>query len=172
MNINTETSKIDLACENFKKVNKSGIEKFNTLDNWLEKESNLFLKETKSNKVTYKKYMTGQLIKVDFGINIGAELSFIHYAIVITKNDSIYSDCITVIPLTSKKGKNRLLLGKLLNNVYPTPSNCKLDSYANLSQIKTISKNRIPLNQNKCICDKSVLNKIDDNLIKMFTYQK
>ncbi|WP_314067436.1 hypothetical protein [uncultured Vagococcus sp.] len=49
-------------------------------------------------------YQRGTLIKVNFGLNIGTELSGPHYAISITKNDNPLSEKITVIPLTSKTG--------------------------------------------------------------------
>ena len=72
MNTNTKINKIDVACNNFKKVHKSGIKKFDTLDEWLEKESHLYLNETTVKKQTFKKFKRGQIVKVDFGINIGS----------------------------------------------------------------------------------------------------
>lgn len=64
----------------------------------------------------YKKFERGSIIKVNFGFNVGSELNFPHYAIVLSKNDSKYNPMLIVAPMTSikettnlsKLGKNRL----------------------------------------------------------------
>lgn len=90
--------KIDSACINFKKVKNSDIDKFNKLDIWLEKESSIFNNETKHTKVIkYPNFKRGQIIKVDFGINIGSELSHTHFAIVLNDDDTNLNDNITVL---------------------------------------------------------------------------
>lgn len=162
-------NKIDNACKKYKQVHKSNNIKFNKLDQWLDKESDIFIKETNNTKnATYKKLKRGQLIKVDFGINIGSELCHTHFAIVINKIDSIYSDNITIVPITSKPGKSRINIGKVLHLIYPNSSKYNLDCYINVSQIKTISKTRIFQNNKNYICDNNILNKIDNEIIKMF----
>ena len=65
----------------------------------------------------YLRYDYGQIIKVDFGINIGTELSHTHFAIVLNQDDTIKTDNITVLPLTSKNGYKRINLGNLINNI-------------------------------------------------------
>ena len=171
MNVKTTTNKIDIACNTFKQVHNSGVSKFHTLDSWLEKESNTFLSETVTQKHTYKKFVRGQVVKVDFGINIGSELCYTHFAIVITKKDSINSDIVTIVPITSKKGSNRVSLGKLLHKAYPNSLKYNLYCYANLTQIRSISKNRIFSKQKQFVCDPSILNKIDTTLVTMYTNQ-
>ena len=170
-NITTKTNKIDIACNNFKQVHQSNKIKFKTLDDWLNKESNIFLKEVNSKNKTFKKYLRGQIVKVDFGINIGSELCYTHFAIVITKKDSIYSDIITVIPITSKNGNNRISLGNLLHKAYPNSLKYNLKCFGNLTQITTISKDRIFRSNKKYICNDNILDKIDSALIAMFTTQ-
>lgn len=135
----------------------------------MDKESNIFEKETKINKTTFKKLRRGQIVKVDFGINIGAELCHTHFAIVIDKSDSIYSDNISVVPITSKVGTNRVNLGKLLHSIYPNSLKYTLNCYANVSQIKTISKTRIFQDKKNYICSDEILNKIDNEIIRRFT---
>ncbi len=172
MNVDTlikVKDKIDTACKTFKKVHKSNYAKFNTLDEWLEKESLLFDNETKSTKTTYKKYERGQIVKVDFGINIGSELCYTHFAIIVTKNDSIYSDILTVVPITSKNGNNRLNLGKLLHKMLPNSIKYNLTCYANLTQITTISKERIFLSTKKFICNDTILDHLDSQILLLFT---
>ena len=52
----------------------------------------------------------GTLVYVDFGINYGSEFSSYHYAITLNKNDSKKDNTITVVPLTSKEGKQNIKL--------------------------------------------------------------
>lgn len=67
---------------------------------------------------SYRAYSRGQIVKVDFGFNVGYELGGVHYAVVVSKNDSTKSGTVSVIPLTSFKNKklnrNELNLGSEL----------------------------------------------------------
>ena len=163
--MNTEIKdKIDVACENFKKVHNSNIDKFVNLDSWLEKESTIFEHETQKFINTYLKYKRGQLIKIDFGVNIGTELSHTHFAIVLNDDDTIHTDNITVIPLTSKSGYKRINLGNIVKN----SNNAKKyqnNTYGIITQIKTVSKKRILLNNNKYVCDSSIMSKINTAIL-------
>lgn len=161
--------KIDIACKNYKMAHVSNNIKFNKLDDWLYKESEFFINEISNIKGTYKKYKRGQIVKVDFGINIGSELSYTHFAIVITKNDSIFSDIVTVIPITSKCGTNRIYLGKILHEAFPNSKKYNLNCYGNLSQISSISKKRIFYSKKQYICNNDILNNIDNFLVNLFT---
>lgn len=111
--------------KNFLKLDKSYINyteliskqlpsKFNYLDDWLLKKSNLLIKEVKSPIKSYKVYKRGTIVKVDFGVNPGSEMSQIHFAIVINNNDNPRNNVVTVIPLTSKENKYNLNLDKLI----------------------------------------------------------
>lgn len=101
------------AFSNYQKIaNKNLSNKFSYLDEWLYKKSSLLLDETtncektgKNNKKLSRTFKRGTIIKVDFGVNIGSEMSQIHFAIVITKDDNPNVDTITVIPLTSKESE-------------------------------------------------------------------
>lgn len=156
---------IDIACKNYKKVNNSKKRKFNKLDEWLNKESSIFIQETKENGELFLKYKRGQIIKVDFGVNIGTELSHTHFAIVLNNDDTIMTDNLTVVPLTSKDGYRRINLGKLISNSFNT-TKYKKTTYAYITQIKTISKKRILLNNKKIMCSNDILEKIDNEIIK------
>lgn len=57
----------------------------------------------------------GTLVYVDFGINYGSEFSSYHYAITLAKNDTRKSNTITVVPLTSKIGKQNLKLNSSIS---------------------------------------------------------
>lgn len=165
----TQIEKIDESSTNYKQVYRSKRQKFSTLGNWLQKESNIFKKEVSSNRTTFKKFKRGQIVKIDFGINVGAELCYTHFGIVLNKKDSINSDNISVVPITSKPGKNRFHIGKILHKVYPNSTKYNLDCYINVSQIKTISKCRIFQDKKNYVCDNEILDKIDVELIKLFT---
>lgn len=165
----TQIEKIDNACNKYKEVNKSKQIKFNKLGDWLDKESTIYKKEISINKKTFKKLYRGQVIKVDFGINIGSELCYTHFAIVINDNDTIYNDNVTIVPITSKKGNNRINIGKLLHKIYPNSTKYNLISYVNILQIKTISKTRILQNNKNYICNNEIMDKIDNAIITQFT---
>ena len=190
--------RIDYACQNFKKINKSDNEKFKNLDIWLKKESNIFKREITYIPTKFMKYKKGTIVKVDFGLNIGAELSNIHFAITMDNDDNIYKETISVIPLTSKQGKSRLDLGSLIFDEFINKMNkeikninneddlkeikdlileynkYKKSTFANISQFRCISKNRIiyPLNKHDIIgkskVSKTVLNKITQELVRLY----
>lgn len=168
--MNTEIiDKINKACNRYKKVQTKGIPKFVKLDEWLDKESNIFENETLKRKVTYPKFKRGEIIKVDFGVNIGSELSHSHFAIVLNKDDTYNNDNITVIPITSKNGYKRIPLGKILKEAMPKTEKYKLECYGYLTQIRTISKRRVFNTNFKYICNKNILNSIDKYIIEFLT---
>lgn len=169
MNKTILIDKIDTSCRKYKKVQATGIPKFVKLDEWLEKESNIFENETKPRKRNYPKFKRGQIIKVDFGINIGTELSHTHFAIVLNNDDTINNDNLTVIPITSKKGYKRIPLGKILQKAIPQTEKYNLNCYAILTQITTISKRRIFKTNFKYICEYDILTTIDENIKKYLT---
>lgn len=49
------------------------------------------------------RYKRGAIVKVHLGYRIGSEEGGLHYAVVMDKNNSLYSPILTVIPLTSIK---------------------------------------------------------------------
>lgn len=108
---------IDTACKDLKIVASSKITKFAKLPDWLKHISYYFKKECENKlPISYYHYKRGSVINVDFGVNLGSEFSFTHLAIVLNKHDNSFKTTLTVLPLTSKKGKNRLPLGKDIFN--------------------------------------------------------
>ena len=55
------------------------------------------------------KFKRGKIIKINFDINIGSELSNIHFAIVLNNDDNNDVDSIAVLPLTSKNYDSHIL---------------------------------------------------------------
>ena len=166
-----QIKKIEDSCVNYKKVYCSKYEKFKLLGNWLFKESNIFKNETYVNNENKPNFKRGEIIKVDFGINVGSELSNVHFAIVLNSDDNNSVDNITVLPLTSKRGYKRIYLGKIL-----LPLSKKklynLKTYALITQITTISKKKIFYDINRCCCSSEIMDIIDRNIIDFLTKQK
>ncbi|MBF9662425.1 type II toxin-antitoxin system PemK/MazF family toxin [Streptococcus pseudopneumoniae] len=104
------------ASKNFEKVHSTfkNNNKFRFLPNWLEKESNLFLSETQNTSKSYNVLKRGSLIFVDFGINIGSELSNRHWAVVLNKKDSPKSRNLTVLPISSKEKKFSVMIDEVI----------------------------------------------------------
>jgi len=194
--VNNENVKFQNAINNFKLVKASGDEKFDKLDCWLEKESNLYKYELRKKNKNYIKLKRGTIVKVDFGVNPGSELCHTHFAIVLSKYDNVKNDSIIVLPLTSKPGVGRLPLNNLIKNeiikiikekyIDEKDSSELIDlineykkyknfSYAFISQITAISKSRLIYSNNKfdilnkARCSDDVLNKIDYEIITSIT---
>ena len=86
--------------------NKETISKADKLAYWLEDYSRLLSFEDDFNPNYLKSYHRGDVIKVNLGYNIGNEEGGLHYCIVIDRFNPKSSGIVTVIPLTSYKGKS------------------------------------------------------------------
>ncbi len=176
--------RLDKAYNNYHKIiDKNLPYKFSYLDEWLLKKSKLLLNESvlMQNKLEqctpiiekYRVYKRGTIIKVDFGVNLGSEMSQVHFAIVLNNYDNPKNSVLTVIPLTSKENKfnldlENLIISKMTENIgkenkdiMTLPPEIRIkklyklktlieyyeknvkSTYACCSLISTISKNRI-----------------------------
>ncbi len=77
-------------------------------------ESRTLLYEIEKKPTRYKRYFRGQIIRIKFGVNIGSEFSGEHFAIVISKRDTMLNPVIHVIPLTSKKHNYNFNIGNII----------------------------------------------------------
>ena len=77
--------------------------KASILSYWLDDYMRMLKKEETFNPRKLKRYKRGEIVKVHLGYNIVNEEGGLHYAIVLTKNDSKNSPIITIIPLSSVK---------------------------------------------------------------------
>lgn len=75
---------------------------------WLKKE------HKHSIPMYYTTFKRGSIVMVNFGANVGSELSGNHFAIVLNKTDKQENRLLTVVPLSSKDHSNYLALGKEL----------------------------------------------------------
>lgn len=67
-------------------------------------------RDLKKKKRRYKTYLPGTIVYVHFGMNFGEEFSKTHYAIILSNNDNKNKRTVTVIPLTSKPGDDKMKL--------------------------------------------------------------
>lgn len=82
-------------------------EKFNKMSKWLKAYKNYLEFEEKFNPKKLIKYSRGSVIKVNLGFNVGNELGGVHFAVVLDNNNSKSSGTVTVVPLSSKKQKDK-----------------------------------------------------------------
>ena len=75
---------------------------------WLNEFSNYIRFEEKFDPVKNIAYHRGEVIKVNFGFNVGNELGGVHYAVVIDESNEHKSGVVTVLPMSSYKGDKRL----------------------------------------------------------------
>lgn len=103
---------VDTAIRQIKKLmhsyfdNPETISKADKLSYWLEDYTRLLSFEDFFNPCYLKTYERGDIIKVNLGYNIGNEEGGLHYCVVVDKHNAKNSGIITVIPLTSYKGKS------------------------------------------------------------------
>lgn len=77
------------------------LKKANLISYWLENYISYIQGEEIFEPSRLKRYERGDIIKVNFGFNVGSEYGGLHYAIVLDKANARNSPVITVIPLTS-----------------------------------------------------------------------
>lgn len=66
----------------------------------------------------YRKFKQGTIVMVNYGVTVGSEMAGMHFAIVLSKNDTKYKRDIIVVPLSSKFHKGYTKLGyELLQGV-------------------------------------------------------
>ncbi|HFI0120308.1 TPA: type II toxin-antitoxin system PemK/MazF family toxin [Streptococcus suis] len=107
--------KIITASRKFTFVSKSKNKKFKFLPEWVLSEATYFEKEVTQTIRNHKIYKRGALVFVDFGINVGNELSGNHFAIVLNKIDSPKNGVLTVIPVSSKRNRFSVELDGLIS---------------------------------------------------------
>lgn len=77
-------------------------------------ERKTLLYEINKKPTNFKRYARGRIVKVRFGVNIGSEFSGDHFAIVVSKGDTMKSSTLHIIPITSKKHTKNIEIGTIL----------------------------------------------------------
>ncbi len=129
-------AKLLQAFENNVKISNMNLpNKYNSFESWEYTRSNRLLYEISlPPDKKYMRYPRGTIIKVDFGVNVGSEFSEQHFAITLSKRDSIYNNCVIVVPLTSKRHKNCINLDGLISKSYLETLQKKVDELQNRIQ--------------------------------------
>lgn len=102
---------IDISVNKLKKLmqryisNDSSIDKADKLAFWLEDYVRFLNFEDTFNPTYFKRYERGDIIKANLGYNVGNEEGGLHYCVVVDRKNLRSSGIITVVPLTSYKGK-------------------------------------------------------------------
>lgn len=104
------------------------IDKADKFAYWLEDYYRMLDFEPSFDPFLLKSYSRGDVIKVNLGYNIGNEEGGLHYCIVLDKFNSKKSGIITVIPLTSDKGKKLHFSEVNLGNEIYVNFNTKLEN--------------------------------------------
>lgn len=91
-------------------------DKFTNFEDSKLSESKTLLYEVEKKPKKFKRYARGRIVKVKFSVNIDSEFSGDHFAIVISKGDTMMSSTLHVIPITSKKHLKNIDIGSILYN--------------------------------------------------------
>ena len=122
----------DRACKRFKLIASNiKISKLKYLHQSLNFKSNIFFHENEGKEYKYQKYKRGSVVMVNFGTNVGYELSGNHFAIVLNPDDNNKNGLVTVIPLTSKEKKQYLELNESILDLVLNAQNEYLEMLSN-----------------------------------------
>lgn len=96
------------------------LKKANLISYWIKNYTRFIQFEEKFDPTKNISYKRGNIVKLDFGFNIGSEYGGLHYGVILDNHNAHNSPVVTVIPLTSiKAGKlphsNSVKLG---NEIY------------------------------------------------------
>ncbi len=125
------------------------IKRGNLYLSWINEHFDYFENENNNNFYYKNSYKRKDIIKINFGFNVGSELGGLHYAVVVEKDNSMHDSTLVVVPLSTFRKKKRNM-----GNLRPTEIDLgviddlnengeKLYSYAVIDQIRLISKARI-----------------------------
>lgn len=110
---------VEQMCNNANKIfineSLSGYVKYTYLPHWLKNKSTYLSRERSNQNRNFRVYKRGTIIYVDFGVNVGNELSGNHFAIVLNNKDNLKNGVLNVIPISSKDKSCYLPLDEIIN---------------------------------------------------------
>ena len=89
-------------------LNEKHLKKANLISYWIKDYVNMLKFEEKFEPTKNISYKRGNVVKLNFGFNIGSEYGGLHYGIVLDNKNNHSSPVVTIIPLTSIK-ENRIV---------------------------------------------------------------
>lgn len=84
------------------------LKKVNTLAFWIKDYARYILAEERFDSHRLLNYSRGDVIRANFGFKVGKEFGGLHYAVVLDNNSTHNSQVITVVPLSSTDGKDKI----------------------------------------------------------------
>jgi mRNA-degrading endonuclease toxin of MazEF toxin-antitoxin module len=81
------------------------VKKADLISYWLKTYADYIEFEDKFDSRKLMNYSRGDVIRVNFGFNIGAEMGGLHFAVVLDNDSKQKSNVLTVVPLSSTNGK-------------------------------------------------------------------
>lgn len=146
---NTQIQEID----NFiNDLTNSDYKKAVNLTYWIKDYKNYLKAEKTFDSKYLPAYPYGKIVEVNLGFRLGSEHGGLHYGIVINKKDNKSNPNLTIIPLSSSKGKNKnqihwseVYLGNEFYNLFTTKINTLSTEFYNQgkklsSEIETFQK--------------------------------
>ena len=127
----------------------SHLKKANLISYWIKDYVKMINFEEQFDPTRNLSYKRGNVVKIDFGFNIGAEYGGLHYGIVLDNKNPHNSPVVTVIPLTSIKSakethSNNVELGneiyKSLKIKFDTISKALKEEEEEIAQMLTLFK--------------------------------
>lgn len=88
--------------------NDKHLKKANLISYWIKDYIRMVSFEEKFEPTKNIAYKRGNIVKLNFGFNIGSEYGGLHYGVVLDKENAHSSPVLTVIPLTSKKDSKKI----------------------------------------------------------------
>ena len=144
---NVKQKKLIKAHQNNLEISKKNLSnKFEKFEENVLKESETLLYETTVKPSNFKRYARGRIVKVKFGVNIGSEFSGDHFAIVVSKGDTMKNPVLHVIPITSKAHIKNVEIGPILYNENKLTNSLK--EFYNTQVYNKVSKTKEELYKN------------------------
>lgn len=140
------------------------LKKANLLSYWIEEFCSYVKNEESYSPLKQIRYSRGDVIKVNFGFNVGKEYGGLHYAIVLDKENKQSMHTVTVVPLTSGDEDdthiNDVYLGTELSTILKVKISKLKDSLR-----KQLTETKMILNAlDQSIIYSSVYKKIENNI--------
>lgn len=127
------------------------LKKANLLSYWLESFSDYIREEATFKPKELLSYKRGDVIKVNFGFNVGSEHGGLHYAVVLDNNNLQNSPVVTVIPLSSGTPDTTYERDVFLGRELYTKLNAKNKSLLENAKKKYDENNQIMITLNHTI---------------------
>ncbi|MFW3577799.1 type II toxin-antitoxin system PemK/MazF family toxin [Vagococcus fluvialis] len=155
----------------------SNYYKFKYLPQWLNSKGKYFQRERRefeqNKNLNFMTFKRSSLVYVDFGVNVGYELSGHHFAIILNKKDNPKNGVLSVIPISSKQKNNYVPVGSVIEDAAisiiverAAVTFEKLLTVIHLSAEKKIVNLDILEKENDFLFELAIKNKMDEQTLR------